>query len=127
MRNQYWNKNWTKKENEEIFGDDVKIHGHNYDLFVTISGPIDNESGFIINIKLLNHIVNKHVIDIFDHQQIEKDIDWFKNHQPSTENMVTYIWNILNQRIPSPAKLHKIKLQETPTIYTEYSCTEYEK
>ena len=55
-----------------------------------------------------------------DHSQIEKDIDWFENLQPSTENMVVFIWERLAGKIPSPAKLHSIKLQETPTISTIY-------
>ena len=63
---------------------------------------------------------NKNVISIMDHSQIEKDIDWFENQQPSTENMVVFIWEKLADKIPSPAKLHSIKLQETPTISTKY-------
>ena len=65
-------------------------------------------------------MINKYVIDKFDHSQIEKDIDWFKENQPSTENMVLYIWNSINDKIPSNAILHCVKLRETPTIYSEY-------
>ena len=117
---QYWNKDWSADKNDEVFGEDVKVHGHNYLLSITVKGSINKESGFIIDIKKLNDVVNKHIIDIFDHSQIEKDILWFKDKQPSTENMVVYIWNELVDRIPSGAKLHCIKLRETPTIYSEY-------
>ena len=55
-----------------------------------------------------------------DHSQIEKDIGWFSDKQPSTENLVIYIWEQISMDIPLPAKLYKIRLQETPTIYTEY-------
>ena len=88
---QYWNKDWSSDKNDEVFGEDVKVHGHNYLLSITVKGSINKESGFIIDIKKLNDAVNKHIIDIFDHSQIEKDILWFKDKQPSTENMVVYI------------------------------------
>ena len=116
----YWNNRWTETENFENFGDDIYLHGHNYNLDITISGEINTDSGFIVNLQKLNNIVQENVISIMDHSQIEKDIDWFENQQPSTENMVVFIWEKLADKIPSPAKLHSIKLQETPTISTKY-------
>ena len=116
----YWNDRWTEAENFENFGDDIYLHGHNYNLDITISGEINTDSGFIVNLQKLNNIVQENVISIMDHSQIEKDIDWFENRQPSTENMVVFIWERLVGNIPSPAKLHSIKLQETPTISTTY-------
>ena len=116
----YWNDRWTEAENFENFGDDIYLHGHNYNLDITISGEINTDSGFIVNLQKLNNIVQENVISIMDHSQIEKDIDWFENRQPSTENMVVFIWERLVGKIQSPAKLHSIKLQETPTISTTY-------
>ena len=116
----YWNSDWSEQKNKETFGKDVFIHGHNYLLDVTISGPINSESGFIINLKILNDIIKAKVLNTLDHSQVEKDIDWFRDKQPSTENLVLYIWKQICLDIPLPAKLYKIKLQETATIYTEY-------
>ena len=116
----YWNPDWNEEKNFHEFGDDIRLHGHNYDLYVTVKGSINNETGFIISLKKLNDIVFEHVIRVFDHMQIEKDIPWFHNKQPSTENMVVFIWNQLADNIPAPAQLHKIKLRETNSIYTEY-------
>ena len=116
----YWNDNWTEEKNLEVFGDDVRIHGHNYILSITLKGNINEESGFIIDLQKLNDIVKEEIINVFDHSQIEKDIPWFKNKQPSTENMVVYIWNQLVNIIPSNAQLYCIKLRETPTIFSEY-------
>ncbi len=116
----YWNDDWSDQKNIEVFDEDVKVHGHNYALSITVKGQIDDGSGFIIDIKKLNKIVSKYIIDIFDHSQIEKDIDWFKNKQPSTENMIFFMWNEIVNRIPSGAILHCIKLRETPTIFSEY-------
>ena len=116
----YWNPNWSDEKNYQIFGEDVRIHGHNYTLDVTISGPINDESGFIVNLSELNKIVKLHVLDVMDHSQIQLDIPWFESKQPSTENMVVFIWEQIVTKIPNPAKLNSIKLRETPTIFTEY-------
>jgi|TARA_B100001250_G_scaffold127752_1_gene108770 6-pyruvoyltetrahydropterin/6-carboxytetrahydropterin synthase len=116
----YWNKDWSDQKNIEVFDEDVKVHGHNYTLSITVKGEINNDSGFIVDIKKLNKIISQYIINIFDHSQIEKDIDWFKNKQPSTENMLIFMWDEIVDRIPSGAILHCIKLRETPTIFSEY-------
>ena len=116
----YWNDNWSDQKNKKVFGEDIRIHGHNYILSITVKGIINDDSGFIIDIKELNKVVSKHIIDIFDHSQIEKDINWFKSRQPSTENMVVFMWDKIVDKIPSKAILHCIKLRETPTIFSEY-------
>ena len=116
----YWNTQWSKKKNKEIFEKDINLHGHNYQLNVTIFGPINPESGFIINLSDLNLLIKKKIIEVMDHSQIEKDIEWFHDKQPSTENMVEFIWEQIACHISRPARLHCIKLQETPTIFTEY-------
>ena len=123
----YWNDNWSEQKNREVFDEDVRIHGHNYILSITVKGKINDNSVFIIDIKALNAIVSKYIINIFDHSQIEKDIDWFKNKQPSTENMVFFMWNKIADKIPSGAILHCVKLRETPTIFSEYYGPEKNK
>ena len=121
----YWNEKWDEERNYQAFGDDIKNHGHNYTLSITIKGPINQDTGFIICLKKLNLIVNKNVINILDHSQIENDIKWFKDKQPSTENMVIFIWDQIVDLIPEPSSLYCVKLQETPTIYTEYFGEEH--
>ena len=116
----YWNDSWDNKKNHEVFGDDIKVHGHNYVLDITVTGPIDEDSGFVFDIQKLKKIVDTHVVRVIDHSQIQEDIKWFKGKQPSTENLVLFIWESVSKHIDSPAKLYKIKLRETPTIYTEY-------
>ena len=115
----YWNSKCDESTNEDIFGDDIKLHGHNYDLYVSISGPINSDSGFIINLKDLNKIVKEKVISVLDHSIIQEN-SWFKDKQPSTENLVIFIWEQIENQIPSPARLYCIKLRETGTIFTEY-------
>ena len=116
----YWNEKWSDEKNREIFDKDINLHGHNNLLYITIAGPVNPESGFIVNLKDLNALVHENVLEVMDHSQIEKDIEWFKDRQPSTENMVMFIWDQIAHHIPNPARLQSIKLQETPSIFTEY-------
>ena len=115
----YWNNNWDEAKNKEIFDKDIKVHGHNYNLYITIKGPINKESGFIINLKNLNELVNKKIISKLDHSIVNEN-PWFKDKQPSTENLVLFIWREIVSDITFPARLHCIKLRETDTIFTEY-------
>jgi|TARA_Y100000994_G_scaffold242819_1_gene240242 6-pyruvoyltetrahydropterin/6-carboxytetrahydropterin synthase len=116
----YWNEKWSKDKNYQVFGDDVRVHGHNYILDITITGTVDEDSGFIYDIQKLKSLVDDKVIKVLDHSQIQEDINWFKGKQPSTENLVLFIWESIASHIDKPAKLYKIKLRETPTIFTEY-------
>jgi len=116
----YWNENWDHDKNFKVFGDDIRVHGHNYVLDITITGPINQDSGFIYDIEEIKEIVQNKVISVLDHSQIQSDIKWFEGKQPSTENLVLFIWEKVSTEIRKPAKLYKIKLRETPTIFTEY-------
>ena len=117
---QYGHKEWTEEKNTKIFGADSRMHGHNYDLEVTVTGPINEETGFVADLGLLKKIVNEKVINIIDHSTIEKDIPWFANRQPSTELMVIWIWEQIEPALTNDIKLIRIRLRETPTIYTDY-------
>ena len=123
---QYWNENWTHKKNEEKFGSDIHVHGHNYKLDVSINGKINPKTGFIINLKILDSIVNEYV-DLLDHSQIEKDILWFKEKQPSSENLAIYFWEHISDKIPKSVKLYQIRIYETPRIFTDYYGPNEEK
>ena len=116
---QYGHKAWSSEKNWEVFGPDSKIHGHNYTLEVMVTGPINKETGFIVDLGDLKKIVKTHVIDILDHSQFDVEVSWFKNRQPSSENLVKYIWHQIEPRLKD-AKLYRIRLHETPTIFTDY-------
>ncbi|MFC1528265.1 6-carboxytetrahydropterin synthase, partial [Candidatus Neomarinimicrobiota bacterium] len=98
---------------------DARVHGHNYKLEVTVTGKINPDTGFIIDLGELSRIVNDNVLSKLDHSQFEKDLPWFKDKQPSSENLVIFIWNEITKHLKS-AKLHRIRIVETPTIYTDY-------
>ena len=116
----YWNEEWSENENLNTFGKDIYVHGHNYLLDITIFGPVNENSGFIIDLEKLDHLVNEHIMEVLDHSHIEKSINWFIDRQPSTENIIIFIWDQIADKILMPVKLHSIKLRETSDIYTEY-------
>ncbi|MEA3286313.1 MAG: 6-carboxytetrahydropterin synthase [Candidatus Marinimicrobia bacterium] len=115
----YGNPALSEEENQAAFGPDLKMHGHNYELTVSVTGEINPDTGFIVDLGHLKQVVNERVIQHVDHSQIEVDIPWFKGKQPSTENMVTWIWEQIATYLQD-GQLHRIRLQETPTIYTDY-------
>lgn len=116
---QYGHDNWSEEKNVQVFGPDVKVHGHNYTLEVTVKGEVIPETGFIVDLGHLKKIVKENVINVMDHSQIEKEIPWFVNKQPSSENMVVFIWEIIEPKLKD-VKLHRVRLIETPTIKTDY-------
>jgi 6-pyruvoyltetrahydropterin/6-carboxytetrahydropterin synthase len=112
---------WTEEKNNEVFGKCANKywHGHNYDLYVTVKGEPNSETGFIIDVKKLSILIKKEICEVFDHKNLNEDVIYFKTIQPSTENLAKVIWNILNPKI-TEGKLHCIKLFETENIYVEY-------
>ena len=116
---QYGHKEWSQEKNWEVFGPDSKIHGHNYTLEVMVTGEINEETGFLVDLGHLKKIVNTHVIDLLDHSQFDVEVDWFKDRQPSSENLVKFMWKQIQPRLLN-VKLHRIRLRETPTIFTDY-------
>ena len=116
---QYGHSDWTDEKNWEVFGPDSKIHGHNYMLEVMVTGDIVEDTGFLVDLGHLKKIVKKNVIDILDHSLFDVEVEWFKDRQPSSENLVIFIWNQIQSELKG-AKLHRIRLHETPTIFTDY-------
>ena len=115
----YGNEYWNQEQNLKVFGKDYNNHGHNYVLEVSVTGPVNSDTGWLVDLPHLNQIVKSNVINILDHSQIEQDIEWFKDKQPSSEMLVIWIWDQIVKDFKK-AKLHKIRLVETPTIHTDY-------
>ncbi len=115
----YHNPAFSEAENEQLFGPDVRLHGHNYSLIVSVTGEVNPDTGFLIDLPHLKTVVKAHVLDKLDHTRIDQDIDWFADKQPSTENLVVWIWNQIEPNLEDGV-LYRVRLQETPTIYTDY-------
>lgn len=117
-----YNPKWSKEQNEEIFGKcaNEKWHGHNFELYVTIKGIPDIETGFVYDAKKLSAIIKEHVTEKLDHKNLNLDVDFMEGKLCSIENLVIGIWEQLAPHIPPSIQLHCLKLYETPRIYVEY-------
>ena len=115
----YGNSNWSEEKNYEVFGKDYNNHGHNYILEVSVTGHIDPDSGWLVDLQKLNVLVRSKIVDVMDHSQIEKDIDWFKGKQPSSENILVWAWNEIAPRMEQ-GTIHRLRLVETHSIFTDY-------
>jgi 6-pyruvoyltetrahydropterin/6-carboxytetrahydropterin synthase len=114
---------WSDEKNKEVFGkcSNPNWHGHNYDLFVTIKGTPDPNTGFVYDLKELSEIIKLHVIEKLDHKNINLDVDFMKGKMASTEVLTMAIWDQLEAVIKSPfGHLHSIRLHETERNYVEY-------
>jgi 6-pyruvoyltetrahydropterin/6-carboxytetrahydropterin synthase len=117
-----YNASWSREQNEAVFGKcaNENWHGHNYELYVTIKGEVDENTGFLFDVKKLSDIIKEYVIEKLDHKNLNLDVDFLKGKMCSTENLVVGIWNQLAPQLPQQVNLHCIKLYETPRIYVEY-------
>ena len=116
-----YNPKWTEEQNTTTFGKcaNQNWHGHNFDLFVTVKGQPDPDTGFIMNAHDLSRIIKKEVTDKLDHLNFNEDVPELKGVLPSIENIVIQIWKWLAPHITG-CQLHCIKLIETENIYVEY-------
>lgn len=118
-----YNSNWDEAKNLEIFGKcaNKNWHGHNYELFVTVKGEINKDTGFVVNLKDLGDLIKSDITEILDHKNLNMDVPGLMNILPSTENMAIFIWDILMPKVKTMgAELHCVKLCETENNYVEY-------
>jgi 6-pyruvoyltetrahydropterin/6-carboxytetrahydropterin synthase len=117
-----FNPNWSKEKNEEVFGicANENWHGHNFELFVTIKGIVNPDTGFLFDVKKLSKLMKEHVVDKLDHKNLNIDVDFMRGKMCSTENLAVEIWKQLSPHLPQGVQLHCVKLYETPRIYVEY-------
>ena len=117
-----YNPDWSKEKNNEVFGKcaNENWHGHNFELYVTIKGEPNPDTGFIFDAKKLGELINEKVTEKLDHRNLNVDVDFMKGKLCSIENLVVAIWKELEPHLPSPVQLHCLKLVETAKIYVEY-------
>ena len=116
-----FNKQWSDEKNDEVFGkcNNPNYHGHNYELVVKLIGEPDPDTGYVYDMKQLSNLIKEHVIKKFDHKNLNLDTDYFKNDNPTAENIAINIWNILREKIEKQYDL-KVILYETERNYVEY-------
>jgi len=115
------NPEWNAEDNARIFGkcNNPNFHGHNYDLIVRLSGEVDPKTGYVFDMKILSDLIKEHVLDRFDHKNLNLDVEEFKTLNPSAENIAIVIYDILREKISNDYDL-KITLFETARNYVEY-------
>jgi 6-pyruvoyltetrahydropterin/6-carboxytetrahydropterin synthase len=116
-----YRKDWSEEKNQEVFGlcNNPNFHGHNYELIVSVTGNINPETGYVIDMKELKDIIYKEVELAFDHKNLNLDVEEFKNLNPTAENIVVVIWNKIRNKIDSNHDL-EVVLYETPRNFVSY-------
>lgn len=114
---------WSAERNEAVFGlcSSPNWHGHNYELDVTLEGPIDPETGFVYDLKKLRELVEERVVADVDHRNLNLDVAWMSGVIPTTENLVVAIWERIAGALPGDVTLARLVLYETPRNFVEYS------
>ena len=115
-------KDWSDEKNAEVFGkcNNPNFHGHNYELIVSVTGKIDRETGFVMDMKVLKDIIKEEVEDYLDHKNLNIEVEEFKNLNPTAENIAVVIYNKIKPRLKSTLDL-EITLYETPRNFVTYS------
>ena len=111
---------WTQEKNEEVFGNcsNINWHGHNFDLYVTVKGKVNPETGFLIDLKLMKELITENIIEKLDHKNINLDVDFMRGKMASTENIAIEIFKILKPIfLEHKVELHAIRLHETENNY----------
>lgn len=113
---------WDDAKNTQVFGkcSNPNYHGHNYELIVSVTGEIDQETGFVIDVKVLKDLIRTEIEDAFDHKNLNIEVPEFKELNPTAENIVVVIWNKLRPHIKTSLDL-EVELYETPRNFVKYS------
>ena len=116
-----YRKDWPNSKNEEVFGkcNNPHFHGHNYELVVKVTGDIDKETGYVIDVKILKDIIKSEVEDSFDHKNLNLEVEEFKNLNPTAENISVVIYNKIKPKLKSDLEL-EVELYETPRNFVSY-------
>jgi len=117
---------WSEEKNRSVFGDcaNPNWHGHNYELEVSVEGPVDPETGFVMDLKALKDVIERRVIADVDHRNLNVEVSWLEGVMPSTENLAIAIWDRIAAGLPAEVRLRKVAIRETPRNSVEYTGPE---
>jgi 6-pyruvoyltetrahydropterin/6-carboxytetrahydropterin synthase len=117
---------WSDERNRDVFGDcsNPNWHGHNYTVDVTVEGPVDPETGFVMDLKALKEALAERVVVDVDHRNLNLEVPWMEGVMPSTENFAVAIWDRLADALPSGVRMCRVVLRETPNNSVEYTGSE---
>jgi 6-pyruvoyltetrahydropterin/6-carboxytetrahydropterin synthase len=116
-----YRKDWSMEQNDAVFGkcNNPNFHGHNYELIVSVTGEIDPETGYVIDVKILSDFIKEYIENAFDHKNLNLDVPEFADLNPTAENIVVVIWNKLRKHIDADKDL-EVVLYETPRNFVTY-------
>jgi 6-pyruvoyltetrahydropterin/6-carboxytetrahydropterin synthase len=117
----YHNPELSQEENQRLFGkcNNLNGHGHNYTLEVTVEGEVDPTTGFVLDLKHLKEVLNREVLEVFDHRHLNKEVPEFAQQIPTTENIAIAIWRRLEPKLDG-AKMHRVRVYETPDLFVDF-------
>lgn len=117
-----YNPAWGKEKNQNVFGpcSNENWHGHNYELEVTVCGNPHPDTGYVVDLRWLNQLIEEKVLSKVDHRNLNLDVDFMQGIIPSAENLAIAIWKELAPHILPPAFLYSIRIFETPRNFVEY-------
>ena len=117
-----YRKDWSDEQNELVFGkcNNPNFHGHNYELVVSVTGEIDPDTGFVMDMKVLKDLIKEKVEKALDHKNLNVEVPEFKNLNPTAENIAIVIWNKLRPYVPETNEL-EVVLFETPRNFVTFS------
>lgn len=120
-----YREDWSDEKNREIFGkcSNPNYHGHNYVIETWVKGPIDPQTGFVVDLKLLKNIIREEVTKKMDHRNLNLDVPEFDGLNPTAENIALVSWNLIRKRLPEHLEL-RIRLWETENNVVEYDGPE---
>lgn len=116
-----YNPGWSDDQNKDVFGkcSNPNFHGHNYELIVSLTGEPDPQTGYVYDMKKLSDLIKVNVLNQFDHKNLNLDTEYFKNLNPTAENIAIVIWNILRDKIEHNLEI-KVIVYETERNSVEY-------
>jgi 6-pyruvoyltetrahydropterin/6-carboxytetrahydropterin synthase len=124
----YFRPDWSQERNREVFGACAGEHGHghNYECAVTVAGPLDPDTGMVINLAEFDRILREEIRDPFDHRFINHEVAAFGPGRliPTGESLAVYLWERIAARLPTPVVLEHLRVQEDRDLYAEYSGEE---
>ena len=117
-----YRKDWDDKRNNQIFGkcSNPNFHGHNYELIVSVTGEIDEETGVVIDVKVLKDLIKSEIEDAFDHKNLNLEVPEFMELNPTAENIAVVTWKKLRPHIDMKHEL-EVVLYETPRNFVTFS------
>lgn len=116
-----YNPAWSDERNQATFGkcNNPNWHGHNYTLEITVEGPVDPDTGYVIDLGAVKRIAEEELVRHVDHKNLNLDVPFMAGTIPTTENLVLACWRVLAPKV-APARLTRLKLWETENHYVEY-------